>query len=173
MPSMNADQCITWQMALPWRKKKFVSWSSIDNTKQNSIFIFKCKNKKVIYMDVWVYVFFLIEKTILVAGCQVWGAWLGSLDWMRAWGYSTRNVGYLGLSFLGFPCPLCRSRCWAGSRWDGTACHHPALCLALEDEYLSTRVRTMSWLVNLNTITDGGGGRCYWGYIFLVGLACH
>lgn len=33
-------------------------WSSIYNKEQSSIFIFKCKNKKVIYMDVWICVSF-------------------------------------------------------------------------------------------------------------------
>lgn len=120
--------------------------------------------------------FFLIEGTILVTGCQVWGCWLGSLDWLRGWACSTRNVGYLGLSFLGFPRPLCRSRYWAGSRWDGTACHHPSLCLGLEDEYLSTHELEVwvGWSTWTLLLTGGGGeGRCCWGYIFLVGLACH
>ena len=39
-------------------EKVLSSWSSIYNKEQSSIFIFKCKNKKVIYMDVWIYVSF-------------------------------------------------------------------------------------------------------------------
>lgn len=49
------------------KEGKVISGSSIYNTKQSSIFIFKCKNKSYIYGYVDICVF-LIEETILVTG---------------------------------------------------------------------------------------------------------
>ena len=65
-------------MASPTLKEKVLTVWSIYNTKKSSIFIFKCKNKKIIYMGVQIngfffffFFFFLREKTILVTGSQI------------------------------------------------------------------------------------------------------
>ena len=58
-------------MDSPTLKEKVLTvWSSIYNTKQSSIFLFKCKNKKIIYMGVQINVCFLFreKKAILVTG---------------------------------------------------------------------------------------------------------
>lgn len=50
-------------------------------------------------MDVWIYVF-LIEKTIVIIGCQVGVTSLARLSRGVGWGCSTRKAGYLRLSFI-------------------------------------------------------------------------
>lgn len=46
-----------------FEEKVLVAWSSVYNTNQSSIFIFKCKNKKIIYMGVQICVLSLKDKT--------------------------------------------------------------------------------------------------------------
>lgn len=43
-------------------EKALIAWSSIYNTKQSSIFIFKWKNKKIIYTGVQKCVFFSLKE---------------------------------------------------------------------------------------------------------------
>lgn len=69
---------------------------------------------------------------------------------------------------LGFPCPLCRSRCWTGSQWDATACHHLSPGLGLGDAYTYSTHELEVW-VGWSTWTlllMGGWVGVYWGYFF-------
>ena len=62
-----------WMDGHTLKEKVLIVWSSIYNTKQSSIFIFKCKNKKIIYMGVQINVCFLFreKKPFWLRGTQI------------------------------------------------------------------------------------------------------
>ena len=62
-----------WMDGPTLKEKVLIVWSSIYNTKQSSIFIFKCKNKKIIYMGVQINLCFLFreKKPFWLRGTQI------------------------------------------------------------------------------------------------------
>lgn len=160
------------------QKKKFsIALSSIYNTKQSSIFIFKCKNKKSIYRCADRCVF-LKEKPFCSAGAKLEGSspignkglllngGEGGNAWkVGCWGFYSLNIT------LGFLCAMPTLK-WSLNRWKhvlaAAVSRAPWLWFKVH-VYLYTRgFRNTSWLVNLSMLLTSG----YWGF-FLVGLACH
>lgn len=98
--------------------------------------------------------------------CQVWRAWLTRKDLLsRGGGAVPGKVVIWGSAlyyYVGFPCPLCRSRCWTGSRVGHQCLPPPVPVLRLRCICIHTELAGWSWLVNLNIVTDRGG----WGLFF-------
>lgn len=146
-----------------FKEKVLIAWSSICNTNQSSIFLFKCKNKKIIYMGVQIMcAFSKEEKPFWSQGAKLEARILLEIRLLLkgGWGWQCLKSWLLGaikpsLLFKGFsvlPALLDMGHLTGAS----SSRRRSPVALVYKDTY-AQGFRNMSWLVNLSMyVTDKG-----------------